>query len=504
MKNNLSLTEDIRYKNQIKIDSEKPRSERYKFGQFSTPRKLADEILEFSKSVTDFDEVNFLDPAFGTGSFYTALMKSYGKKVKSAIGFEIDKEYYLAAKQTWENFKTLNIINSDFTQEDNSTYSKFNLLVCNPPYTRHHDIDSETKARLKQFVNEKFNTKISGLSGLHIYFMLLSHQWMAKNATSVWLIPSEIFEVNYGAIIKKYLLNNVDLLRIHFFNHSDGQFSDALVSSCVVTFKHNSPNQNNGVQISYGESLLKPSAMVSISKSELAKQKKWSKHLVTKKSDKLINSSKKEYFVGDFFDVKRGIATGDNNFFIIEKNKADLLKIPKKYLRNILPSARYIDGGAIYLDDDGFLKTEKKLVMLDIDLPLEQIEKLYPKLYEYLSEGMKSGVNIKYLTSRRKPWYSQEKRQPPEYFVRYMMRERGESSNKSILIKNNSNAVATNSYLLLYRKKQASLDNDFQDEEVWSHLIGKLNENLCHLGRTYGGGLVKFEPSELKQISFHI
>lgn len=226
--------------------------------------------------------------------------------------------------------------------------------------------------------------------------------------------------------------------------------------------------------------------------------------MATEKVPERIQTSKKCFLLGDFFDVKRGIATGDNSFFILEKSVAQSLEVPKRYLRNILPSSRYIQNGIVDLDEDGFLKIEKKLVLLDIDLPLQQIEQLYPKLFDYLQKGILAGVDKNYLTSRRNPWYSQEKRQPPDYFIRYMTRERENSGAKSLMIVNQADAIATNSYLLLYRKKQATLESQFYGEEILVSLIERLSENLSHLGRTYGGGLVKFEPGELKKISFQI
>ena len=46
------------------------------------------------------------------------------------------------------------------------------------------------------------------------------------------------------------------------------------------------------------------------------------------------------------------------------------------------------------LDDDGFLKTEKKLVVLNVDLPMELIQEQYPKLYSYLQEGIAKGSDF--------------------------------------------------------------------------------------------------------------
>jgi hypothetical protein len=60
--------------------------------------------------------------------------------------------------------------------------------------------------------------KLSGLAGLYGHFIGLSHAWLAPDAISCWLVPSEFMDVNYGLAIKWYLLDRVTLLRIHRFD----------------------------------------------------------------------------------------------------------------------------------------------------------------------------------------------------------------------------------------------------------------------------------------------
>jgi hypothetical protein len=327
--------------------------------------------------------------------------------------------------------------------------------------------------------------------------MLLCHQWLDQNGLAIWLVPSEITEVNYGKTIREYLTDKVNLERIHFFEHSDVQFEDALVSSCVIVYRKSEPSMHT-VQITTGTSFARPDSVFDISKGDLRRKNKWSKHILQSKpvADISVSPEKK---LGDLFTIKRGIATGDNNFFVLSKEQAMALEIPKKYLRNVLPPSRYLKGDVVRLDEDGFLDTKKKLVLLDVDLSMDQIQTQYPKLYKYLKEGMDKGVHLGYLTSRRGPWYSQEKRNTPSFFVRYMNREsKDQKTHHSIFIKNETDAIATNSYLMLYQKPSGLFAPLAVD--IWSFLRKGLDKTLYRYGRTYGGGLVKFEPNELREI----
>ena len=501
MTKKLEIIEQLRYKKQIEIDAQKSLVYRNTMGQYSTPRNLADDILKYAKSlnITD-DVVRFLDPAFGMGSFYTAFLKVFGEK-GIGLGFEIDHDYFRAANDVWiEQIETGKLLlqEADFTNAKVHDYAKANLFVCNPPYSRHQHIDTETKYRLKDAVRKVTGRSISGLAGLHAYFMLLSHAWLKDEAISIWLIPSEIFEVNYGKVIKDYLLEDVQLERIHFFDHAVGQFDDALVSSSIVVFRKTHSSPGHLVEITSGNDFLKPEYSQKIEHAQLATSDKWTKRLSYQAFEGQVQHDSR---LGNVFDIKRGIATGNNNFFTLTKEQAEALEIPRQYLKNVLPPARYINTNIVKNDADGYLDVEKKLVLLNINLPIDEIKIKYPKLYVYLIEGQNKGVHLSYINSRRNPWYSQEQRAVPDYFVRYMSREHRTGEGKPMFIENHSDAIATNGYLMMYEKQTL-----FKPRIDMTNILQQLNKNarkaIIEYGRSYGGGLTKIEPKELKQVPF--
>src|SRR4030042_7183747 len=97
--NELLERENQRLEAQHRVDSLKNHAERNRLGQFATPPALAEEILKFAHSLLPpKTRVRFLDPAIGTGSFYSALMRVFRpSRIEKAIGYEIDAEYARAA-----------------------------------------------------------------------------------------------------------------------------------------------------------------------------------------------------------------------------------------------------------------------------------------------------------------------------------------------------------------------------------------------------------------------
>jgi len=209
---------------QAGLDAQKAAADRNRMGQFATPTNLAVDILGYAKAQLGKNEnVRFIDPAIGTGSFYSALLGVFPKaRISAAVGYEIDPHYGVPAADLWGE-TGLDIRLEDFTRvEASRDYQKFNLLICNPPYVRHHHIRNGEKQRLKLRTQDACGIDINGLAGLYCYFLGLSHAWMCDGGLAGWLIPSEFMDVNYGNSVKRYLLDKVTLTHIHRFDPDDG------------------------------------------------------------------------------------------------------------------------------------------------------------------------------------------------------------------------------------------------------------------------------------------
>ena len=84
-----------RLKIQSQLDLAKTQSERNKQGQFATPTALATDILEYAKSLLPQElKLRFLNPAIGTGSFISALLRSFSlDQITEIMGYEIDAKF---------------------------------------------------------------------------------------------------------------------------------------------------------------------------------------------------------------------------------------------------------------------------------------------------------------------------------------------------------------------------------------------------------------------------
>jgi methylase of polypeptide subunit release factors len=482
---------------QRELDAARTAAERNRLGQFATPARLAEEMVRFGAALlAEAEPVRFLDPAIGTGAFYAALRQVLPReRVATAVGFEVDRHYAQPAAQLWAG-TGLDYKHADFTQA--VAVPRFNFVICNPPYVRHHHLTALDKSRLQQRTEQASGMRVGGRGGLYCHFLGMAHAWMMAGAVAGWLIPSEFMDVNYGAALRKYLATEVTLLQIHRFDPHAVQFTDALVSSAVVWLRKAPPPPQHAVEFSFGGTLLQPEVSRCVSVQALAQETKWTRFPAAAVREKTAAPT-----VSDFFVIRRGVATGDNHYFILEAAEIVRRGLPEQLFRPILPSPRYVPDDRIDSDARGCPVLDRQLFLLDTDLTETQIEQRFPALFAYLQEGRRRRLQERYLCAHRAPWYSQERRPPAPILCTYLGRRAGTRRQPFRFILNRSQATAANVYLMMYPTGLLASAIEREPgllERAWVMLNDMAPQALVDAGRVYGGGLHKLEPRELANI----
>ncbi|MBP7653653.1 N-6 DNA methylase, partial [Candidatus Dependentiae bacterium] len=199
----------------FKIESDKSRK-----GSYYTPSEIVENI------VCEYCEKNFkvLDPCCGTGQF---LMKfaEIVTNPENIFGFDVDKTAVKLARinimikysdiEFSPNIFCLNTAldinhNSTFFNNENICFENFDLIATNPPW------GSDLSKSEKNILNKYFPEIQSGES--FSYILLKSIELAKNNGIISFVLPESILNVKTHSYIRKFLLENTDILKIIFFN----------------------------------------------------------------------------------------------------------------------------------------------------------------------------------------------------------------------------------------------------------------------------------------------
>jgi hypothetical protein len=500
----VSAIEDLERKRravQRRLDSRISAAQRNQCGRYATPPALALDMLSLARTALGPDTpLRFLDPAVGTGVFFYALITAFGRgRVERATGFEIDPDTAADAEALWSDHG-LAVQTGDFcrARPPAGGRGRSTLVVCNPPYVRHHHLAPPYKRFLRRRVSA-LGYDLSGLAGLYAYFLLLADPWLVRGGVGVWIIPAELLDVGYGRDLKTYLARRVTLLKVHRFDPSEPRFPQAMVTSVVVLYRKAPPPRTHQAALAGGGTLTAPQRQRLVSQSDLDPDAKWGP--LWTPGPTRVRAGAAQGTLGDLFSVRRGLATGANDYFILDRAEARRRGLPARFLRPVLPGPRHVAGDVIKRAADGFPADLPSRVVLDCDLPIGEVRRRHPRLARYLDLGRRQQIHLRYLPRHRRPWYAQEHRPPAPILCTYMGRRNGGRFIR--FIRNYSEATVTNVYHLLYpgASLQRLLDADGSLLDRIFAGLRATEDTLASAGRTYAGGLVKIEPRELAGVA---
>ena len=186
--------------------------------------------------------------------------------------------------------------------------------------------------------------------------------------------------------------------------------------------------------------------------------------------------------LGDYFRVSRGQVTGCNAAWIANAETARL--IPERYLVPCVCDARDL------FEANGVLRHKDRLKkVIDLPVDLDELKRSERgRVDEFLAMAEGCGARESYIAQHRSPWWRVGLKPAPAIVMSYMGRR------PPVFARNAAGVSIINIAHGLVPLTQIPVAA--QDK-----LVAWLNENVSlAAGRTYGGGLVKFEPREAMRI----
>ena len=191
----------------------------------------------------------------------------------------------------------------------------FDIVIGNPPYVRQESI-KEIKPHL-----QKNYAVYTGVADLYCYFYELGYKLLKKDSGYLGFITSnKWFRAKYGQNLRQFLLENTEILE-NIDDNGIKIFDGATVDSNIIVFKAKKDSENiNEMSIKIGESDYFKLKQNSLS-SEMFVFSHNEEEISIKEKIEKIGKPLKEWEIS----INRGILTGLNEAFIINKETRDML-----------------------------------------------------------------------------------------------------------------------------------------------------------------------------------
>jgi adenine-specific DNA-methyltransferase len=424
-----------------------------------------------------FDPVRIVDPGVGSARFLMAAASKFPRA--RLVGIEIDPLAAIIARGNLAAAGLADraeVIVGDYRKAVLPNVNGKTLFIGNPPYVRHHQLDAKGKEWLTTEA-KKLGFSASQLAGLHVHFFLATVLKARKDDFGTFITSAEWLDVNYGKLVRELFLNDLGGQGITVIEPTSQTFTDAATTAAITQFVIGSRPEK--IRVRRTTSADQKNALSGgqlLHRGRLEAETRWS-HL-TRKAKEVP-----EGFVelGELCRVHRGQVTGSNRVWIAGAHSEAL---PESVLFPSVTRAKELFAAGETLADASKLRD-----VIDIPTDLSVFDSEERKAVDRFLKYAKSlGTDSGYIAKTRKAWWSVSLRSPAPILATYMARR------TPAFVRNLADARHINIAHGLYPR-------DPLPSTTLDQLAHYLSSGVSlKEGRTYAGGLTKFEPREMERL----
>ena len=440
-----------------------------------TPASIVQAMVTWIERSTIPDRV--VDPGAGSGRFIIEA----GRRFPNAelVAVEMDP---LAALMLRANLKVLGladrstVIVDDYRSCVLPKAQGVTAFIGNPPYVRHHDLGATWKSwYAKRFAD--LGIVASGLAGLHLHFFLQTCLLGKPGDVGAFVTSAEWLDVDYGRALRQLFLEQLGGVGLHVLDARLEPFPGTATTAAITCFKlAQKPTAVRVQAVASVDRLDELQGGSLVEREVLARTPRWS--IIVRPSGRPMDGMIE---LGELCRVHRGQVTGANDIWIAGKQASALplrLQLP-----TVTKAPDLIDAGMHLRSQESL----RRVVDLPPDLDeLDADERI--AVDTFLGWAKNLGADKGYVARHRKAWWAVGLKAPAPILCTYMARRPPQFT------LNACHARHINIAHGLYPR-------DAMSAEQLAQLAHWLNHNISASdGRTYPGGLTKFEPREIERL----
>lgn len=444
-------------------------------GATYTPQAIVDAMVKWATTQGPVERV--IDPGIGSGRFAVTA----GRSLPSAtiIGAEVDPLPAILARGNLAAAGLADrstVLLTDYRSLPRDPIEGKTLYVGNPPYVRHHQIEAHWKDWLS-LTARSHGHGASQLAGLHVHFFLATLAHGQPGDFGAFVTSAEWLDVNYGLLVRELLLNGLGGESIHVLEPTATPFEDAATTAAITCFRLGSrPRSMKLRRVKNISQLGTLTEGKPIRRERLEEARRWT---ALTRPGRSIPEGYVE--LGELCRVHRGAVTGSNSTWVVPSDWAEL---PNAVLYPTVTRARELFSAGAVLNE-----TDRLRRVVDIPPDLDVFASDDRKSVErFLRRAKRNGVAQGYVAQNRRAWWSVGLRAPAPILATYMARR------PPVFVQNAAEARHINIAHGLYPRQPLSAS-------TLHRLAAALRERVTlGDGRTYAGGLTKFEPREMERL----
>jgi len=468
-------------------------------GGYYTPQVIADFLCKWSINP---ETKSVLEPSCGDGSFIESAINRFkdlnvdANQIEERIkGIELIDEEALKAEERTKllGLKKSPIINSDFFHFIKENHNKkYEVVIGNPPFIRYQNFpDEHRKIAIEMMQN--LGLKPNKLTNIWVPFLVVSASLLNDNGKLAMVIPAELFQVKYAAETRIFLSQFFDRITIVTFKKLvfEGIQQEVVLLLCEKKVSH-----GKGIRVIECESLedLDKLDFVAINGSNVKpvdhSTEKWTKYFLNEEEILLLRRLKADQRImacKEIFDTEVGLVTGRNEFFMMKEEQVKEWNL-EDYTIPVVSKSNQLKGITFSEIDfhDNSMAQKATHLFLPPDVDFDDLPEVCQK---YIKYGEEQGFHEGYKTRIRKRWYITPSRWVPDAFA---LRQVGEYPK---IILNETGASSTDTIHRVRFKE--GVDKRLAAVSFLNSLTFAFSEVT---GRSYGGGVMTFEPSETAEI----